>query len=230
MPGLKNPYSSTRRNPYGVSRTEDVTEIGVRAVQDYAAYAVPEGGYPGPAFPAQPWSPSADRSKIHGTPDPYRTGKVEENDPRIDPARPRWWAGKRARDRVQRESVTSERTTPETTLHGSKRFAQNPRAVPATNWRWTANLSISTYDFKRPMTARSPKRLNGMHFSLADHTRVPESAFGMSPGRTPRTTERVETVGWWERFRIRTAAPDVPDETIIQPRLAPTSMRRFRLV
>jgi hypothetical protein len=60
-------------------------------------------------------------------------------------------------------------------------------------------MNPRTYFFWRPFETNQPKmgarRLNGIHFSMADHRRDYE-ILGMEPAKTRRNTYRLEPTPW----------------------------------
>lgn len=166
-------------------------------------YTVPSPGAP---YVAGGWSPTL-RDVPGGTPDPGRLGTMPLYQEYPTPNRPpgEWYAANNG-DIERRNTVQVIDATgwnEEVGADGSARFAPNPRSTPPMPSRWTATLSPNSYSFWRHMGTGQPKdtprALNGVHFSMADHRRD-YPILGMSaqrkPGAGTRNTYRLAPAPW----------------------------------
>lgn len=170
-------------------------------------------------FPGDPWSvhlggtaaPSDTVSNRY--PDPVQIGQVPPRTLFPEPTEPAqdYWlgAGGRGRDEIQRHSVEDQHATGINEAPPQyKSFAPNPRyaqypeggSVSAFQGgpdtiRPTARQNPNTYGFTRPYDQRFERRLDGKHFSMADHRRN-YPIFGMSPAKTWRNTSKVDPAPW----------------------------------
>lgn len=171
-----------------------------------SAYAAPRRGTVSPTgtavpatWPGDPWSPPL-KSQPGSTPDPMRTGRMPIHTmyPDADEPPAEFYNGVHgpARNVIQRHGVEyqkgNEWATPAPT---SKRFENDPRWTIHPEARPTARNSPNFYSFTRPYNQRWAARLNGVHFSMADHRRD-YPVFGMAPAPSWRNTSRVDPVPW----------------------------------
>lgn len=132
------------------------------------------------------WAPS-------NTTDSYRLGSQPLRDFREGPDDTQSFHGSRDAGERARESETSLNAVPVSgVVLSAPRFAPNPRSIPVAPDRVTATLRPSFWAFFRNMLGRTPHRLNGTHFSMADHARNYE-ILGMAPQRSSRSTYRAES-------------------------------------
>lgn len=179
-----------------------------------SAYAVPSSGRGAPDAPYNDefgWAPHM--RKVPGsTPDPYRLGSEPLREHYPNPQNgepPEVYYGSLDADKARRASVqqvtangwdeTKEGFGYPTAAAGAHRFADNPRATPPPETRVTQRRSPRSYSFVRPFLTDTPKisarRFNGLHFSMADHSRNYE-ILGMAPPRSWRNTYRLEPTPW----------------------------------
>ena len=179
------------------------------------------------------WSPHP--RKVPGnTPDPYRLGTAPLIQHYPAPGTPpqEYYGGIDA-DRKTRHSVESvdadgweeNKNYPSypSAAAGANRFARNPRETPPAESRITQRLAPRSYTFMRPFGTNTRKvgarTFNGLHFSMADHSRHYE-ILGMRPAPEKRNTYRIEPTPWdanivdmpvqTEPSRMQVAAVDVP--------------------
>lgn len=154
-------------------------------------FATPLGGVP---------SPSTDT--LSGRiPDPMQQGQVpiRTEFPPDGTSPSDWYLGVNgpARDTIQRHTVEGWQSVP---------YDVNAPAPfePSPNPRWqqypeggrlTSRNSPNSFYFTRPFDQSYERRLNGRHFSMADHRRN-YPVFGMSPAKTWRNTSRVDPTPW----------------------------------
>lgn len=204
-------------NAYAHSRTED----------EFAAPEYPEtsSGYASPKLSDAPyndefgWAPKLRVSPI-GVPDGSRLGAQPRRDYRPDPTRPpeEFWR-KIDADDLFRHSVESVTTMPGEAKtrpgdidpgRGAFRWAPNPRSIPPAENRVTQRMHPITYFFTRPFDQRMAHRLNGLHFSMADHRREYD-VLGMAPAKTRRNTYRIEPSPWDSDIVDMPAPDSTPD-------------------
>lgn len=149
--------------------------------------------------PINAWAPHL--SGTHdGTPDPHRLGTRQTKDYRPNPHDPPedFWLGVRGpgRERIIRHGVEfQDADGMAADIPSLKPQMPNPRSVPGPEPRPTNRLSPNTYSFTRPFDQHSARRLNGLHFSMADHRRNYD-ILGMEPVRRRRNTFRAEPAPW----------------------------------
>lgn len=199
-------------NPYAADESaveNAVPEYSMPTRGSYTAPSLSEGDAYTDTFG---WSPSL-RVSASGetTPSAQRIGAIPRFDSRPDPVRPpvEEWR-KRDADEAFRHNVESVDPTGDVVNPGitpsDRRWAPNPRSVPAAESRITSRLSPRSYDFTRPFdqlnrthygdpATGSARSFNGMHFSMADHRREYD-VVGTMPVRTPRNTFRMEPTPW----------------------------------
>ena len=165
-------------------------------------FAVPEGEG---TRDARDWSDTPDAHWAPnltpvpgGTPDPMRTMLMPTRDYRPDPRRhsKEFYLGVNGpgRDEVQRHGVETWDTDGKTAdVPIPRRFADDP--YETTEPRPTNRMSPSTYTMTRPFDQRFARRLNGEHFSMADHRRE-YPIMGQQPPIRRRNTWRAEPAPW----------------------------------
>jgi hypothetical protein len=164
-------------------------------------YALPSGGnYAAPSpdaengimdSPIGAYSPSL-RSQPGDTPDPMRTGHLRVRDMRPNPqGAPETHYRVLDADDRERHSVEYQDADGFEEFKGGsgKPAARNPRETPPAEPRPTSRLAPRTYSFTRPFFG-GPMRLNGEHFSMADHRRE-YPILGTQPVKEWRNTYRV---------------------------------------
>lgn len=132
------------------------------------------------------------RAQPGSTPDPQRTGLMRRWDMRPDPtvAPELHYQVLDADDRARHSVEFQDADGFEEFKGGSgKPAARNPRETPSAEPRPTSRLAPRSYIFTRVM-AGGPMRLNGEHFSMADHRRE-YPILGTQPVREWRNTYRV---------------------------------------
>lgn len=169
--------------------------------QDFPGHNVPTTVFGSPYSPRLTGNSAPSDTTSNRFPDPVQAQQI--------PARTMWPQDGQApqdfylgvngpsRDLIQRHTVES--------MRGNQYDVALPRPfLPAPNPRWaqypehdnlTARNSPAYYSFTRPFDQAYERRVNGSHFSMADHRRN-YPIFGMSPARTWRNTSRVEPAPW----------------------------------
>lgn len=196
------PTAASANNPY-VNGTTDIADVPEYGYQDYAAYAA--GDVPAPY--TRPGNPYSDQLKpqIGSTPDPMRERNFPIRSYRINPATPDLLYQQLDADKAQRESVGhtreqwQEMVDPSAAM-GANRWAPNPRTTPPVPTRKTSTLAPTNYRYVRTdgQNGGTPRRLNGNHWSLADHTRAESISqlYGVMPlGRTG-SSQRLDVMPW----------------------------------
>lgn len=182
---------------------------------NYPTDQKPIGGLPAnPAFAVKTYgdndpyyvdSPvSAWAAELHpvpgGTPDPMRERLFPVRDYRPAPGDPPedFWLGVNGpgREKVIRHGVEFQ-DADGIALEAHKGYARgaDPRWVPAPETRLTQQLSPHNYVFTRPFDQDIKRRLNGEHFSMADHRRT-YPILGMQPPVRKRNTFRADPPPW----------------------------------
>lgn len=219
---------SVQVNAYATSRTEDQFGTPAYAEQHYASYAVPSPGAPYDA-PGEPYAPKLEWS-VAGTPDPTRAGRQQiESDPRQSANAPRaWWRGLSRDDDIRESEQQVTQQIPEQ-QETSQPVVPRPTGI-GTPLRWTSALSGLTYTLTRDMHAREPYRLNGIHFSMADHRRYENVIYGMVPPHSPRGTYRLDVPQWGENVLDKQVPTDVVVNNVYNVPVVPSVQRSYRLV
>jgi hypothetical protein len=217
--------------------------------QQYHAYAVPGVEDLGPYTRTQGWSPELETS-AGGTPAANRLGLMPLYS-RTVPAGQSPDAYYRKLDaddlnRHRQEVIDADGWDEQKQLPGDSnpgssvyaRWAPNPRATPVPEDRPTMRMSPRTYSFMRPfdqlnraygdVVVGSARRLNGVHFSMADHRRE-YPILGMRPVQQRRNTYRIEPPPWdADMVDVPENEPTVQSARISSPEL-PYPSRSFRL-
>lgn len=107
-----------------------------------------------------------------------------------------------ARTRVETE-IASPWLTPPPTV---SRFAPDPKTVVQPEYRPTQRMSPASWSFTRPYDQRMARRLNGVHFSMADHRRN-YPIYGMAPRNAWRNIDRVDPAPWDSNLVIKSSQP-----------------------
>jgi hypothetical protein len=193
---------------------------GQRQNNRYAAPDVPVGSYLSSGVPGEPsyvndvtatesggyhnsptgaWAPGLTQQP-GGYPDPHRTQQLDTKDYRPTPltsAPERWWLGPKGPGAEEQgrhtaiEHVDADGWTMQRPVWGAKRAAPDPRRTPPPETRLTQSMSPSRYWFTRPFDQHAARRLNGLHFSMADHRRD-YPIMGMQPVTARRNTYRLD--------------------------------------
>lgn len=237
MPAPPNPYAASRTTGRGGTQIPS-------AVQQHAAYAVPLWDSDSPYTDEQGWAVRL-RTSAQEIPSAARLGVLERFDYRPDPVYVRRFHARLDADDARRHSVEDQvavgwkelKVSPGHPNPSTRRFAPNPREIPPPEPRPTTGMSPRTYSFTRPFDqfnrgsgiglVGSARRLNGLHFSMADHRRN-YPILGMAPPMSRRNTYRLEPPPW------DTDIVDLPPETLIpsariQSVEVPTAPRSYRL-
>lgn len=146
--------------------------------------------------PIGAWAPEL-RAFPGGTPDPQRLGRMPVRDFRPNPAQaPERFFSANGAEFMQRHNAEMQDADGWTEAKGGsgKPTARDPRAIPPPEPRPTSRLAPRTYTFLRTLWG-APLRLNGLHFSMADHRRD-YPILGTQPVRTWRNTFRIEPTPW----------------------------------
>jgi len=195
--------TNTVGNPYSLSRTEQNNEPVPASVLD-PAYVAPEqtGPY---TDPGNPWSEQLQEG-IGTTPDAQREQSAPILSQRVNPSKPKaLWARLFGDDHKREDQavITPLReqireTTDDRATQGVTRWAANPYQLGTiAPVRPTETLSPSTYGgYTRDMNGGTPHRMNGNHFSLADHRRMDAEIYGVAPPRSLRSSQRLDVMPW----------------------------------
>jgi hypothetical protein len=206
-----------------------------------APYVVPdsavdrENGYQDSAIGA--WAPKL-RQEPGATPDPMRTQQMPQRDYRPTPltgAPDLWWRGPGPGREIQQRHNSAEfvdadgwePTRPVGAL--PKRAAPDPRRTPPEEPRPTNRMAPNRWIYTRPFDQHAAHRLNGIHFSMADHRRQ-YPIMGMQPITTRRNTYRLDP-GPWDTDIVdeQPSADYTPNQRIQQVELPTSTSRSWRL-
>src|SRR5215211_3622580 len=199
-------------NPFAISRVGE-------SETDTQQYSAPSGPYAAPSLEAGDaytdefgWAPHlALRGSTVEIPSAQRLGTIPTIQMYPNAVRPPTeYYGLRDADDARRHSVEDQDADGweerKGIRSGDRRWADNPRLDPPPEDRPTMRMAPRSYSFTRyfdqlnrtdgdePSTGAA-RRLNGMHFSMADHRRDYEIG-GMAPQRTLRNTYRLEPGPW----------------------------------
>lgn len=156
--------------------------------------------------------------KVGSTPDPMRTEQMAQQETYPDPGDPRnFYYGVHgvANDRLNRghaESETSDPLRKSASMPG--KFAPDPRWTPAPEYRATQQNSPSSWSFTRPFDQRMARRLNGNHFSMADHRRN-YPIYGMEPAQQWRSTVITQPAPWGQNLTVEAPSNSYQPNPII---------------
>lgn len=232
-----------------------INTSGARQGNDYAVPRVPvgdylaDGGYPGnvnyaapenagntqySSSPVTAWAPVL-RVFPGGTPDPGRTKQepLYQYRPAGDEPPQNWWLGP-GPGRIEQqqhnavESVDAVGWRQFFPTKGTKRAAPDPRRTPPDPSRLTNQLSPANYSYMRPFDQRVPHRMNGQHFSMADHRRT-YPILGMAPVPQRRNTYRIDPAPWDTNVVDNTPYEPPAAGRINAVNLPPATNRSFRL-
>ena len=207
---IRNPFAAREVKTDPQRADMQMYEAPEYVVPQHGAYGVPsleqgspyikEFGYAATLRTSTTEIPSAQR--LQQTP-------LRDYRPRANRPPEEFWGPKDADDK-KRHSVESVDADGWEERKGYKRFAPNPRSTPPPEPRMTSLMAPRSYSFTRPFDQHSARKLNGQHFSMADHRRNYE-ILGMSPVRTMRNTYRIEPTPW------DTDVVDLPPDNTYQP-------------
>lgn len=196
-----NPYGAPENVPIG----DYVAAVGRSPAPNWRFDDRPE--WPGAEdgfmdSPIGAWAPDL-RTSPDTIPDAHRmrTMPLYQYRPPANAAPQEWWnrPGGPEYDQQQRhteaETVDSDGWRVFRGDMTRKRAAPDVRRTPPPESRVTSELSPTTYSFTRPFDQHSARRLNGMHFSMADHRRNYE-IYGMAPISARRNTFRADPQPW----------------------------------
>lgn len=195
-----SPYAAPDNVPIG----DYVSAVGRSSAPSYrfdtqAEYVTDDGFMDSPIGA---WAPTL-RTDAESIPDAHRmrTMPLYQYRPPADAPPEHWWNGAAG---PEMESLNRERSVE--TVDGDgwrvfrgdmtrKRAAPDVRRTPPPETRLTSDLSPTTYSYTRPFDQHSARRLNGSHFSMADHRRNYE-IYGMAPINSRRNTYRADPQPW----------------------------------
>lgn len=179
--------------------------------------------------PGGGWSPDVTGgNSSDDIPDPRRLQRMplyQYRPPAMNPPE-RWWNGPRGpgQEGLERHRAVEtvdgdgwEMTRGDATR---KRAAPDVYRTPPPEPRPTNKMAPTTYSYTRPFDQTVERRMNGQHFSMADHKRDYE-IYGMAPVRTSRNTYRLDPQPWdtnivdmapaYTPTEARIVSVDVPD-------------------
>lgn len=196
---------ATTANPYGSADGVMVGDYLNRSHAPnyrYAADSSADDGYMD--HPAGEWAPTL----TPGTgriPDNRRMQRIPlyQYRPPANVAPEQWWNGPHgpgqeqiARHRaVETQDADGWEMTRGLTYETNKRAAPDPRRTPPPEPRLTNKMAPTTYSYTRPFNKGTSERLNGNHFSMADHRRTYD-VYGMAPVYSRRNTYRADPLPW----------------------------------
>lgn len=165
-------------------------------------YAVPTYGTNAAAYEDAPLGAYSPKLEFQpgSTPDPSRNQTIARRDYRPEPEHfpGYFWTGvtgpgteRMIRHRVEFLDADGK----EANKPHAGQSAPDPRWVPPAEPRVTNRLSPSTWVFTRPFDQTIERRLNGEHFSMADHRRA-FPILGMQPPGYKRNTYRTDPIPW----------------------------------
>lgn len=220
-----NPYANTP-SVQPDSYAADVNYSDMGPSNDYAAPDDVKAPYSGFG-----WGPTLEVNGVWGTPDAHRLQTLPTRD--FHPVdQESFYEDRDASDKA-RHSVEYQDADGWEEKKGRKAVGRNPRETPPPETRLTEKLAPRSYTFLRPFDQHSKgngaRRLNGNHFSMADHRRNYE-ILGMQPVRSHRNTYRIEP-GPWDANIVDMPPIEVPVEAAIQAVEMPdsTNNRSWRL-
>jgi hypothetical protein len=183
------------KNPYAARENID-NDVPAYAMPHSRDFAVPSPNDENGTLdsPIGAYAPSL-RVEVGNTPDPMRIQQMRTRDFRPEPASaPEVFFDQLDADKAIRHSVeTLDADGWEEFKGGSgKPAARNPRSNPGPEPRPMMRMSPANWSFTRPMWG-GPRRLNNMHFSMADHRRD-YPILGTQPVRNWRNTYRIQPV------------------------------------
>lgn len=229
-----NPWS-TRKVTGEDTPATPIADVPSYAASEHGSYAVPSLEAGSPYNDTFGWSNQGLRPSTVDYPSAQRLQTFPRKDYRPEPSRPpeKWWERLDADDK-QRHSVEFQDADGWTELKGvsgsDRRWVDNPRLNPPPEPRRTLLMAPTTYRFERPFDQHSARRLNGNHFSMADHRREYEiHQHGMTPVRSLRNTYRLEPAPWDADIVDMPPQQSVASARLRGQELPPPTHRSWRL-
>lgn len=202
--------SSVSPTPYAapdVPIGDYVAQLGRSGAPSFRYDDRPE--YPFPAnggytdSPVGAWSPGNLHTGAESIPDAHRmrTMPLYDYRPPADAPPENWWnsrvgPGQEGLERARRvETVDGDGWRVFRGDMFRKRAAPDIRRTPPPESRPTSDMAPVTYSYTRPFDQTPARRLNGLHFSMADHRRTYE-VYGMAPINSRRNTYRADPQPW----------------------------------
>lgn len=183
------------RNPEYAGQYSNMPEYGT----PNSAYAAPDLNRDAPYNDEFGWGPKT-RISVESTPDAMREFQAPVRDlrPNATESPVRHYAPIDADDK-QRHSVEDQDADGWPELKNRYKIGPDPRWNPPAETRVTEQLSPRRYSFTRPFDQATKgagaRKLNGLHFSMADHRREYD-ILGMRPWSQHRNTYRVDPAPW----------------------------------
>lgn len=221
-----------KESPFAVR--EEIQQNIQYALPESAAYATPRTTAQNDGWidsPIGSYSVRLDED-VDSTPDPMRLRHMAQRQfyPDAKEAPEEYYAKRDADDRKRHsvETQDADGFTERVTGSGNP-VTDHPDRHPADVARPTAHMSPRTYTFTRPAWG-GPLRLNGEHFSMADHRRTYD-ILGTQPVRSWRNTYRVDPAPWDTDVidMPGNLEPDYPNGRIISVEVPFNDTRSFRL-
>lgn len=203
-----NPFES--RNPQYAGEYANTGDYG----KANSAYAAPGLHKDSPYTDEFGWGPKT-RIGVEGTPDAMREMQFPVRTVRPDgPDAPETFYRPLDADDAKRHSVEDQDANGWNERKNRYKIGPDPRWNPPAETRVTEQLSPRSYSFTRPFDqgtkGNGARKLNGMHFSMADHRRDYE-ILGMRPWSAHRNTYRIDPAPWDAEMY------DVPPQTHVTP-------------
>ncbi len=211
-----------RKNPYETRKNEKIPE-GMLAYGD-PRYAIPSLNAENGHLDDIGWAPSYGK----GTPDPLRIQTQEPISRGPNPVRPSEYWNRIDADDKRRHSVEELNAIGGTQQKERSNRAPDPRWISPPEPRPQQRMTPNPYRFTRPFDQDYARRLNGNHFSMADHRRN-YPILGMAPPSRLRNTFRQEPGPWDDDLVDLPPEYTIPDATIRSIDLPPRDsiFRRF---
>lgn len=158
--------------------------------------------------------------RVGATPDPMRTKQMPQQESYPDPGLQgpgEWYYGVHgnANDRLARARAETEVAAPIPGIVPTiERFAPDPKSVRQPQYRATQRNSPSTWSFTRPFDQRMARRLNGNHFSMADHRRN-YPIYGMEAAQPWRSTVITQPAPWGQNLTVNAQSASYQPNPII---------------
>jgi hypothetical protein len=225
---MANPYVNDTPANVNYANEQDFDALGPNS--RYAAPSLESGSPYNDEFG---WGPKLLSDGIWGTPDAQRLQTFPRRD--FYPVDQESFYEQRDADEARRHSVEDQDANGWDEKKGPlKSWARNPRETPPPETRITEKLSPRSYSFLRPFDqlqkGLGERRLNGIHFSMADHRRNYEVTTNFEV-RTSRNTYRIDPTPWDTDMADIPPRyePDTPQFRIQTVDLPPSSSRSWRL-
>lgn len=153
--------------------------------------------------PVGAWAPSVGGYSTESTPDARRNNAIPLYQFYPRPGRPPedfyQGSGRRGLDNLHRhnsvETVDGDGWREFRGDMTRKRAAPDIRRTPPPESRKTSDMAPTSYSYTRPFDQTMARRLNGQHFSMADHRRTYD-VYGMAPVYSRRNTYRADPLPW----------------------------------